>query len=148
MHKTNGFTLLEVLLVLAISSLLLVFVAPALYNSISGRTLPKATQALATALRHSHSQAINASVSASLLLNVKQRSYQLSDSDKIYQLPEELDLTLLTGSGFVQGASTGAIFFYPDGSSSGGRISLEHGDRQQQIHINWLTGEVVIGHDS
>ena len=144
MDKSNGFTLLEILLVLAISSVLLVFVAPDLYRSVKGMTLPRATQELATALRHSQSQAVNASVSTSLSLNVKQRSYQLSDSHKIYRLPEELDLTLLTGSGFVRSSSTGAIVFYPDGSSSGGRISLQHGEREQQININWLTGEVDI----
>jgi len=78
------------------------------------------------------------------LLNVKERSYQLSGSEKVYQLPKDLDVTILTGAGLVRGASSGAIFFYPDGSSSGGRISLQQGEREQQIHINWLTGEVDI----
>ncbi|MEW4983048.1 MAG: GspH/FimT family pseudopilin [Cycloclasticus sp.] len=144
MYKRNGFTLLEILLVLTISSVLLVFVAPDMYRTISGMTLPKATQELATALRRSSSQAVNASTPASLLLNVKERSYQLSGSEKVYQLPKDLDVTILTGAGLVRGASSGAIFFYPDGSSSGGRISLQQGEREQQIHINWLTGEVDI----
>lgn len=144
MYKRNGFTLLEILLVLTISSVLLVFVAPDMYRTISGMTLPKATQELATALRRSSSQAVNASTPASLLLNVKERSYQLSGSEKVYQLPKDLDVTILTGAGLVRGASSGAIFFYPDGSSSGGRISLQQGEREQQIHINWLTGEVEI----
>jgi len=144
MHKGNGFTLLEILLVLTISSVLLVFIAPDMYRTISGMTLPKATQELATALRRSSSQAVNASTPASLLLNVKERSYQLSGSEKVYQLPKDLDVTILTGAGLVRGASSGAIFFYPDGSSSGGRISLQQGEREQQIHINWLTGEVDI----
>jgi len=147
MHKKNGFTLLEILLVLAISSVLLVFVAPDLYRTISGMSLPKATQELATALRHSQSQAINASQPVSLVLDVEKRSYQLSGSETFYQLPSDLDLTLLTGAGLVKGASSGAIYFYSDGSSSGGRISLQQGERQQQIHINWLTGEVEIDSD-
>jgi len=144
MYKDTGFTLLEILLVLAISSVLLAFIAPDLYRTISGMSLPKATQELATALRHSQSQAINASVPTSLVLDVKERSYRLSGSEKVYQLPSDLDLTLLTGAGLVQGSSSGAIHFYSDGSSSGGRISLQQGERQQQIHINWLTGEVGV----
>jgi len=147
MNKKNGFTLLEILLVLAISSVLLVFVAPDLYRTISGMSLPKATQELATALRHSQSQAINASVPTSLVLDVKERSYQLSGSEKVYQLPSDLDLTLLTGAGLVEGGSSGTIHFYLDGSSSGGRISLQKGEREQQIHINWLTGEVEIDNE-
>jgi len=111
MNKKNGFTLLEILLVLAISSVLLVFVAPDLYRTISGMSLPKATQELATALRHSQSQAINASVPTSLVLDVKERSYQLSGSEKVYQLPSDLDLTLLTGAGLVEGGSSGTIHF-------------------------------------
>ena len=37
----------------------------------------------------------------------------------------------------------GAIRFYPDGSSSGGRISLRHGARATVIDVNWLTGKIT-----
>ena len=139
----KGFTLLEILIVIAISSTLLMLVVPNLYRSIAATDLPNATRELATALRKSQSQSISTFQQTSLILNVEERRYRLSFKDGQFQLPKELDLTLLTGAKLLQGVpgEEGAIFFYPDGSSSGGRITLQRGKRKQQIDINWLTGE-------
>ncbi len=37
--------------------------------------------------------------------------------------------------------------FFPDGSSSGGRIELSGNDRKRAIDVNWLTGLVEIIED-
>ena len=39
-------------------------------------------------------------------------------------------------------ARTERVRFFPDGSSTGGRISLIAGEREWQVEIAWLTGEV------
>lgn len=143
LRRSVGFTLLEILIVLALSSALLVFVAPNLYRSIAGTDLPTTSKTLAAALKKSRFKAINSSRPASLILNVDKRHYQLNDEPKIYPLADSVDLTLLTGKNLVKGGA-GAVFFYPDGSSSGGLITLQQGQRRQQIDINWLTGEVNV----
>lgn len=138
-----GFTLLEILIVLALSSVLLTFVAPNLYRSIAGTDLSVTTKELTRALKKSRSEAINSSRPVSLILNVDKHYFQFSFDSKNYPLADNVGLTLLTGKKLVQGAR-GAIFFYPDGSSSGGLITLQLGERRQQIDINWLTGEVAV----
>ncbi|MGA7117479.1 MAG: hypothetical protein WBY12_09835 [Hyphomicrobium sp.] len=34
--------------------------------------------------------------------------------------------------------------FFPDGSSTGGRVTLVAGERKRLLDINWLTGAVII----
>ncbi len=38
----------------------------------------------------------------------------------------------------------GAIRFYPDGSSTGGRITVASGERKFLVDVDWLTGRVSI----
>jgi general secretion pathway protein H len=38
----------------------------------------------------------------------------------------------------------GAIRFYPDGSSTGGRITVTFGRTQYLVDVDWLTGRVSI----
>ena len=145
--KNKGFTLIEIMVVLAISTALLVLVVPSLYRSIAATDIPNATKELALALRLSQSQAINSTKPASLVLNVKNHHYQLSHKNKKFQLPKQIELTLLTGSTLLQQGmedDEGAIVFYPDGSSTGGQITLKKDQKSQQIDIDWLTGEVSI----
>ena len=37
----------------------------------------------------------------------------------------------------------GVIGFFPDGTSTGGRLLLTAGDRARAIRVDWLTGRVV-----
>jgi general secretion pathway protein H len=146
--SSSGFTLLEILLVLAIATALLAFVAPDLYRSISSTELPKTTQQLASALRYSRSQAISLSRPVSLLINVEARHYRVSTQAETQALSKQIDFNLLTGATLIQSNEEGAIMYYPDGSSSGGQITLQQGERQQKIDVNWLTGEVLISDDA
>jgi general secretion pathway protein H len=46
--------------------------------------------------------------------------------------------TELTGEGAAN------IRFFPDGSSTGGRVTLERGQTVWKIDINWLTGQIEL----
>jgi general secretion pathway protein H len=59
-------------------------------------------------------------------------------------LPPDLSLELLTISGEAVSAREGAIRFNPDGSSTGGRISLVDGRRRIGVGVDWLTGRVSV----
>ena len=39
---------------------------------------------------------------------------------------------------------TGAIRFFPDGSSTGGRVTLMVGERSYAVDVDWLTGRVRV----
>ncbi|TCV91049.1 hypothetical protein EC912_1171, partial [Luteibacter rhizovicinus] len=41
-------------------------------------------------------------------------------------------------------ATTGRIRFFPDGSSTGGRVTLGRGTREWHVNVGWLTGAVSV----
>ena len=58
--------------------------------------------------------------------------------------PPKLSIALLTVNGEKSGATTGDIRFNPDGSSTGGRITLADGSRRVAVGVDWLTGRVSV----
>jgi general secretion pathway protein H len=53
-------------------------------------------------------------------------------------------LTVVTAQEELSGDGVASIRFYPDGSSTGGRIKLEKNGTNWQIDINWLTGQIEL----
>ena len=60
------------------------------------------------------------------------------------RLPANLSIELLTIAGESRGAGVGDIRFNPDGSSTGGRISLADGQQRIAVGVDWLTGRVSV----
>jgi general secretion pathway protein H len=61
-----------------------------------------------------------------------------------YPLPDNMEISLVTARSQVDSNSIGKIRFFPDGTSTGGRITLTQGERKYLVDINWLTGQVAI----
>jgi general secretion pathway protein H len=51
---------------------------------------------------------------------------------------------LTTGRSLVTGESEGGIDFFPDGSSTGGRVYLEIDARSLKVDVEWLTGRIRV----
>jgi general secretion pathway protein H len=79
-----------------------------------------------------------------LTLNVESRSFVLSGDNKPRVLPHQAELGVYTAQGEVVDGNTAAIRFYPDGSSTGGRVTLAMGERKFHVDVDWLTGQVEI----
>ena len=59
-------------------------------------------------------------------------------------LDPALDIHLVTARSELVGDSEGGIRFYPDGSSTGGRIGLELSGDRAAINVEWSTGAVIM----
>jgi general secretion pathway protein H len=59
-------------------------------------------------------------------------------------LPPRVELKLFTAQRDIVNDTTGAIRFYPDGGSNGGRITVASGERKFEVDVDWLTGRVAI----
>ena len=53
-------------------------------------------------------------------------------------------LKLFTAQKDIVNEKTGAIRFFPDGGSNGGRITVAAGVRKYEVDVDWLTGRVAI----
>jgi general secretion pathway protein H len=142
--RHNGFTLLELLVVLALLALTYALIPPMFAIGGSTAELKAGARQVAAGLRKARSQAILSRSEATLTLNVESRSFLLSGDDKPRILPRQAEIGVYTAQGEVVGANTAAIRFYPDGSSTGGRVTLAMGERKFHIDVDWLTGQVEI----
>ena len=138
-----GFTLLEMMLVLVIAAVLAAVVVPNMEPAIVNMQLRAATQDVASALRHTRGQALSQGRETEFVLNVKQHFYRTAGRRKPYTLPESVKLSLFTADVLTE-EGQGSILFYPDGSASGGRVTLEGAGKTRLVDVNWLTGNITV----
>jgi general secretion pathway protein H len=139
-----GFTLLEMLVVLAILALVMSFAGPLLSGGTEGVRLETASSELAAALRLTRSAAIMRNSEATLMIDVEKRVF---GSSAVPQRPfaPEIQAKLTYASGIHSAASDGGFRFFPDGSSTGGDVTLSLHGKQVKLCIDWLSGEVRRG---
>ncbi len=138
-----GFTLLEILVVLAIVGFALVLVVGYRPPWSRGFAVDTIAAELSSELRLVRSQAITENRAVALELDVKGHRYRVG-SAALRSLPASLSIQMLTIAGQREGADVGSIRFNPDGSSTGGRIVLAEGPRRVAIGVDWLTGRVSV----
>lgn len=140
--RAGGFTLLEVLIGLAIMALALVAVAPLVSGPGAGIEVKSAGSRIVDAAREAREIAIRTNRPVSLDLNVATRNLRLDGSDPIALGSEELNVSITTAQSLIADSEAGRIVFFPNGSSSGGAISLERGGIAQTYRIDWITGKI------
>jgi general secretion pathway protein H len=140
----RGFTLLEMILVLVIAATVAAVAVPNLQPALANMQLRAATRDIASALRYARGQALSRGREAVFSLDVERHVYQVSGRRKDYSLPASVQFGLFTAETELSGEGQGSIRFYPDGSSTGGRVSLDAAGKRRLVDVNWLTGAVVI----
>lgn len=144
MARQNGFTLLElvVVLVIAVAAYALILGVP--IGGGRNADLKAAARMLASGLRQAQITAMATRRDATLDLDLESREFRVGGGKAATRLPEDVELKLYTAESEVTGERTGAIRFYPDGSSTGGRITVASGRREYIVDVDWLTGRVTI----
>jgi len=117
-----GFTLLELLVVIAVLALAATLVVPRLSTATGASAFAAATERTLSELRLARSSAI------------QERREEFVTATR---------LSDLTGVD-IETTPADGIRFSPDGSGSGGRVHLLDGGRQASIDVDWLTGRARI----
>ena len=140
----HGFTLLEILIVLVIGVLLVALVPP-LLSGMSGATeLRGAARQLAAGLRNARNEAVVRQQEAVLTLDLERRRFGVTGDPREIALPESVALKLYTAQSELLDSTTGGIRFFPDGSSTGGFITVSGPKLAYRVNVDWLTGAVAI----
>jgi general secretion pathway protein H len=136
-----GFTLIEMLVVLAILALVASAAGPLLSPGSDGLRLQLASSELATAFRVTRSAAIMRDTKTTLVIDVDRRAFKSTVvSERPFAADIEAKLTFASGIGSA--SSEGGFQFFPDGSSTGGDVILLLHGKQTRLCVDWLTGEV------
>lgn len=139
----QGVTLFELLLVLSILALVTAVTVPMLVRSPTAELRAHA-QAIAAGLRSTRDVALTYNRPTAFVVDVKARQVAMGQGRPPYQLPKSIDLVLYTARSELRRESIGAIRFFPDGSSTGGRITLKTERRHYLVDVEWLTGRIRI----
>jgi general secretion pathway protein H len=143
-RPVRGFTLFEILLVLAITGALAMLAAPNFAPALASARLKAATRDMASALRQARSLAMRQRRDVRLTLDIQRHQYRVSGESRTHHVPEEIELKLFSADSEILSPERGSVRFFPDGSSTGGRITFSAGGREQFLDINWLTGQVLL----
>lgn len=138
----QGFTLLELLVVMTLATLVLAIV-PTSFSSMVPHVERKAQiRDLVFALRTARGVAVREGQEVTFTLDLKNYQYSLSGSGEIKNLPKSYTIKYIPQFPPVPDNQLIEIHFFADGSSSGGQIDLAAEDLHYDININWLTGKI------
>ncbi len=143
-RRSRGMTLLEILIVLALMAIATAFVFPMFGGPVSTSELRASARSLAAGLRLARSEAVSRRRETFLTLDVEGKRFKVDDDPREHTLPKRVELKLFTAQNDLVGDKVGAIRFYPDGGSNGGRITVAAGTRKFDVDVDWLTGRVAI----
>jgi general secretion pathway protein H len=144
--SSEGFTLLEMLIVLVIMSLLMTLVPPLLSNALPSLTLKTVANDLLQDLNYVRDIAILKGKKTQVVINTNAGSYS---SEEKYQkkeqvLPNNIKISTSHIGLRVVNDDSPVIAFFADGSSSGGIITLSNNERSLSLIVDWITGSVSL----
>ncbi|WP_316176024.1 MULTISPECIES: GspH/FimT family pseudopilin [unclassified Bradyrhizobium] len=140
-EASAGFTLVEMLAVLVILALTVSAAVPLLSRGAGTVSLDAATGEIASALRATRSAAIVQNRVMTLTIDVDRRTFS-SDVVRLRTFAPEIQAKLTYAAATRVGAAVGGFRFFPDGSSTGGDLSLELNGHHIRLCVEWLTGTV------
>jgi general secretion pathway protein H len=140
----DGFTLLEIVCVMAIISILAALILPAIPRGTSRTRLEAFALQTAALLKTDRLAAMQRRMRVATELDPISRSIRSGATGNSIVLPRDVGFDALLASRCNQRAAGRTIDFFPSGMSCGGTIALLRPGGGFQVRVNWLTGGVEI----
>jgi general secretion pathway protein H len=141
--RARGFTLLEMLAVILLIGIAVAAVSISVTQGLTSARVRAASSELAGALRATRAQAIVRGQEQNFDVDTHANTYRDVKQNDV-RLPKGMRVSITSAKEDQPNDHTGRIRFFPDGSSTGGRITLQSGKRQWHVNVSWLTGEVRV----
>ena len=138
-----GVSLLEMLLVVAIIAAASLLAAAALSGGFAGIQLRSNAKEIAANLRYVRAQALAKGQPQKFVIDPRAHTWTAGE-DRHGEIPRKLGIVFTGTRGLQARAGEGAILFFPDGASTGGRVQLQSGKAAWNVDVAWLTGEVTL----
>jgi general secretion pathway protein H len=141
--RAGGFSLLEMLLVVALIAATGLLAAGMLTGGLERMQLKSSAQEIASQLRYTRAHAIATGTPQRFTIDPAAHTWQ-APNGRDGEVPERLGITF-TGAREVQARSgEGAVVFFGDGASTGGRVQVSFRTAAWNVDVAWLTGEVTL----
>lgn len=139
--RVRGVSLIELVIVIMLVALTSVLAAGAMGGGFKGMQLRSAAKEIAAQLRHTRMRAIASGETQRFTIDPAGHAWQGADGRR-GEIPDALRVSFIGARQVQPSAGEGAILFFSDGASTGGRIRLERDGAAWQADVAWLTGEV------
>jgi general secretion pathway protein H len=143
-----GFTLLEMVCVLAIIGLLATVLLPAFPRQTSRARLEGYAIEAATLLKADRNVAIRRRLEVTTRVDAASRSLRSGASGQTLSVPGDVTFEALLPAQCNNRPVMASISFFASGMSCGGVIALTHLDTSYEIRANWLTGRIDVVQNS
>jgi general secretion pathway protein H len=145
----EGFTLIEIVCVLAIVAMLAAIILPALPHGTSRTRLEAYALEAATLLKADRNAAIRRRVPVATAVDALDRSIRSGASGRMIRLPEDVKFDALLTARCNRRPAGSTIQFFASGMSCGGVLGLTRQGFGYEVRVNWLTGGVeVVPHNA
>lgn len=136
----RGFTLIEVVAIMAILGLMLAVVLPSIPQAVSRPQIEAVALAAAAILDGDHRSAVRRHIPVSAVVDAGRRLVGSGAGGRSLTLPAGVAITTTLARTCLGAPVRDRIVFLPDGTSCGGAIALDRAGQRVDIRVNWLTG--------
>lgn len=139
-----GFTLIEMLVVISMLALVATIAVPFFSSNLDRLRLRTTLNELSAALQITRSAAIRRNSEIKLAIDVDRRIFQSTVVSR-HSFERDIDVQLIFASEVSSSRSAGGFLFFPDGSSTGGTVILSMHGKEEELCVEWFTGETRQG---
>ena len=140
----HGYTLLEMVCVLAIIAMLAAILLPAIPRGTSRAGLEAYALEIASVLKGSRVVAIRYHQQVAVAVDAASRSVRSGVVGKIVRVPDDVMFNAVLPARCNQRPAYSTISFFASGMSCGGTIDLARLGVGYEIRVNWLTGGIEV----
>ena len=143
-HAEEGFTLLEMVCIIAIIAMMAAVLLPNIPHNTSRPRLEAYAVETASLLKADRTAAVRHRAPVATQINAGARSLRSGSTGQILRLPDDVVFEALLPSRCNGRPALSAISFFPNGISCGGTVTLSRLGARYEIRVNWLTGGIEI----
>jgi general secretion pathway protein H len=140
----DGFTLLEMVCVLAIIALIAAIILPSIPHGTSRSRLESYAFEIASLLNTDRSAAIRQHTEVDADVDAAGRSIRSGATGRVIHVPDDVVFDAALAARCNERPAGSSIEFFPSGMSCGGVIAMTRLHVIYQVRVNWLTGGVKI----
>lgn len=141
--RQQGFTLVELLVVLGIAGLLIALAPVAFDRMREGAQYRDVLRRITADLRQARQQAVSTGREARFVVDFKARTFGLADRPP-FVLPDSIELDATVAGIEMIGEQSAAIRFLPEGGATGGTVAVTRkSGGGTRITVDWLSGRLT-----